>query len=185
MEAPQLDARPRPGWLNKVLRAKQDGFAALTPAERAEAEADREARRLRVDSRRLAKMERAKTIFAMFFDGRSDVDIGKAVNLKSRGVRRFAQLRGFTISRSKLSVRRLVAISIEHEAHLRALAERNAMTATEALDFIISVALRDDGMLGRCILRNDEAVRGAVKHAFVTATYPPVARVPEPIHVRD
>jgi hypothetical protein len=169
------ESRPRPGWLNKVLRAKQDGFSALTPAERAEAEADRALRKGRVEARRLAKIERAKTIFSMFFDGRTDVEIGQSVGLKSRGVRRFAQLRGFAISRSKLSVRRLVALSREHETHLRSLAERNGMTAAAALDFIVSVALRDDGTLGRCILRNEEAVRGAVKHAFVTATYPPTS----------
>jgi hypothetical protein len=166
-------SRPRPAWLNKMMAAKAAALEALTPDELAEVEADRETRRLRVEARRIAKIERAKTIFSMFFDGRTDVEIGQSVGLKSRGVRRFAQLRGFAISRSKLSVRRLVALSREHETHLRSLAERNGMTAAAALDLIISVALRDDGMLGRCILRNEEAVRGAVKHAFVTATYPP------------
>jgi len=82
-------------------------------------------------------------------------------------------------------VRRLVAISRDHEMQLRSLADRSEMTASAALDLIVSVAFRDDGLLARCILRNEEAVGGAVKHAFVTATYPPTVRAPEPIHVRD
>lgn len=100
-------------------------------------------------------------------------------------MRRFAELCGFTITRSKTLVRRLVAISRDHEMQLRSLADRSEMTASAALDLIVSVAFRDDGLLARCILRNEEAVGGAVKHAFVTATYPPTVRAPEPIHVRD
>ena len=185
METQTAEPRPRPTWVVKFMAAKREGLASLTPEELAEAEATKAERKARVEARRLASIERAKTICAMFFDGRSDVEIAAAIGRKSRVVRRFSELCGFTITRSKTSVRRLVAISRDHEMQLRSLAERNGMTAASALDLIVSVAFRDDGLLARCILRNEEAVRGAVKHAFITATYPPAVRAPEPIHVRD
>jgi hypothetical protein len=105
------ESRPRPGWLVKIMAAKQAALASLTPEELAEAEAVRSERKARAEARRLATVERAKTIFSMFADGRSDIEIAAAVGRESRAVRRFAELRGFTITRSEDSVSRLVPIA--------------------------------------------------------------------------
>ena len=84
------ESRPRPGWLVKIMRATQEGMDSLTPEERAEAAAEKAARKARAEARRLASIERARTICSLFFDGRSDIEIGRAICRTSRSVRRFA-----------------------------------------------------------------------------------------------
>ena len=160
------ESRPRPAWLTKMVAAKAAALEALTPAELAEAEADRSARKARVEARRLASIERARIIFAMFADGHSDVEIGRAICRTSRSVRRFAELRGYTITRSKTSVRRLVALSHEHEMHLRALAERNGMAPAAALEQLVALILADEASIARRMLRNPDLAREAIAAAF-------------------
>ena len=105
------ESNSRPGWLNKIMLAKAAALGSLTADELAEAEAARAEQKARVEARRLASIARARTIFSMFADGRSDVEIGKAICRTSRSVRRFAELRGYTITRSKTSVSPLVPIA--------------------------------------------------------------------------
>ena len=160
------DPCPRPEWLQKIMAAKAAALAALTPAELAEAEAEKAARRARVEARRLASIERAKTIFAMFADGHSDVEIGRVLNCASRAVRRFAELRGYTITRSKISVRRLVALSCEHETHLRALADAQGLAPAAALEQLVGLILSDEAAMARRMLRNPDLAREAIAAAF-------------------
>ena len=162
------ESRPRPGWLNKIMMAKAAALAlaALTPDELAEAEAERVARRARVEARRLAAIERARTICRMFFDGKSDVEIAKAVGRKPRAVRRHAEMRGFTITRSKTSVSRLIPIAREGEDALRRLAEAHGLAPAAALEDLVAFVLGDEAEVGRKLLRNPALAREAITAAF-------------------
>src|SRR5579872_6348032 len=44
------ESRPRPGWLVKIMRATQEGMDSLTPEERAEAAAEKAARKARAEA---------------------------------------------------------------------------------------------------------------------------------------
>src|SRR6185437_2869490 len=149
METQTAEPRPRPTWVVKFMAAKREGLASLTPEELAEALATRAARKERVEARRLASIERAKTICSMFFDGRSDVEIAAAIGRKSRVVRRFADLCGFTITRSKESVSRLVPIARAGEDALRRLAEAQGMTPAAAIEQLVALVLGDEAEIAR------------------------------------
>ena len=164
------DPRPRPAWLVKIIAAKQAALEALTPAELAEAEAEKAARRVRIEARRLASIKRAKTIFAMFADGHSDVEIGRAINCASRAVRRFAELRGYVITRSKTSVSHLIPIPRAGEDALRRLGDAHGMAPAKALEQLVALLLADDAAMARRMLRNGELARQAIAAAFGAKT---------------
>ena len=161
-----LESRPRPAWLLKIMAAKREGLASLTPEELAEAEATKAARKARAEARRLASIERARTICAMFFDGRSDVEIGRAICRTSRSVRRFAELRGFTITRSKDFVSRLVPIAREGEDALRRLAEAHGLAPAAVIEQLVALVLSDEASIARRMLRNPDLAREAIAAAF-------------------
>ena len=164
------ESRPRPVWLQKVMAAKAAALEALTPAEFAEAEAEKAARRARVEARRLASIERAKTIFAMFADGHSDVEIGRAICRTSRSVRRFAELRGYTITRSKESVSRLVPLARAGEDALRRLGDAHGLAPAAALEQLVALLLSDEASMARRMLRNPDLAREAIAEAFGAKT---------------
>ena len=168
IDHPELSSRP--GWLNKIMRAKAEALASLTADELAEAAAERVARRARVEARRLAKIARAKTICSMFFDGCSDVEIGAAIGRTDRAVRSFAEVRGFTIPRSKTSVRRLVPIAREGEDALRRLAEAHGLAPAAALEHLVALILSEEAEVGRKLLRNPDLAREALAAAFGAKT---------------
>jgi len=156
----------RPGWLQKITAAKAAALAALTPDELAEAEAEKRARKARVEARRRASIERAKRIFAMFADGHSDVEIARAINCASRAVRRFAELRGYTITRSRDRVSRLVPIARAGEEALRRLGDAHGMASADVLEQLVALLLSDEAAIGRRMLRNPELARQAIARAF-------------------
>jgi hypothetical protein len=102
----------------------------------------------------------------MFFDGRSYIEIGRAICRTSRSVRRFAELRGFTITRSKESVSRLVPIAREGEDALRRLAEALGLAPAAAIEQLVALLLVDEAEIGRRLLRNPELAREAIAAAF-------------------
>lgn len=148
------------------MSAKAAALASLTPDELAEAAAEKVARRARVEARRLAAIDRARTICRMFFDGHSDVEIGKAIGRTPRSVRRDAEMRGFTISRGKLSVSRLIPIARDDEDALRRLAEAHGLTPAKALEELVALVLGDEAEIARRMLRNPELARQGLEAAF-------------------
>ena len=102
----------------------------------------------------------------MFADGRSDVEIGRAINCASRAVRRFAELRGYTITRSKESVSRLIPIARAGEDALRRLGDAHGLAPAAVLEQLVALLLADEAAMARRMLRNPELAREAIAAAF-------------------
>jgi pyrroloquinoline quinone (PQQ) biosynthesis protein C len=78
------------------------------------------------------------------------------------------EARGFTITRSKESVSRLIPIAREGEEALRRLAEAHGMAPAKALEELVALVLGDEAAMARRMLRNPALAREALAAAFGT-----------------
>ena len=102
----------------------------------------------------------------MYFDGRSDIEIGRALNRTSRSIRRFAELRGFRITRSKV-VRGQARLDPARRQGRPAPPRRSSrQTPAAAIEQLVGLLLSDEAEIARRMPRNGELARQAIAEAF-------------------
>jgi hypothetical protein len=143
----------QPLWRSSLAAARRSAFAALPECEQEAAKAASEERRARSSARKRVMRDLARRIFTMADDGATAEEIGAAVDRSPRAVRALAAQRGVLVSRSCMTVRYAITVTIDRCEALRRLATDYKASPSETLEDLLTFALDEDAAIARRTLR--------------------------------
>lgn len=147
---------PAAEWRERVRKAREVAYAAMTPEMRASFDSEQQARRVRRRDRKRVRREKSKRIFERVLRGETAQEISAAENIG------LSQLRfhwsGLLMSRP--NARRLFAwLPTDNVAALNRLADDNGVDRSVVLARIVAFALDDDARVARRIFSKARRVK--------------------------
>ena len=139
----------QPLWLASLRAAKRVAFAALPPAEQEAAKAASEAHRTRSRARKRGMRGLARQVFKIHDQGLTADEIGKAVDRSPRAICALAATRGVLVSRSCMTVRFAITVTVARREALRQLAADYGASPSETLEDLVMFALSDHAFIAR------------------------------------
>jgi hypothetical protein len=127
-----------------------DALSLSVPLAAVETSEQRRARR-RIRKRDMREL--ARRIFKLCDNGATAEEIGATVGYSPHGVRTLAAKHGVLVSRSCMTVRYAVTVTIDRREALRRLAVDYKASPAEALEDLLTFALDEDAAIARRTLR--------------------------------